>query len=36
MNYANDEAYPRRIHTQLNRREFRGKVARWVLYGFCG
>jgi TnpA family transposase len=36
LNYANDEAYRRRIHTQLNRGELRGKVARWVLHGHRG
>ncbi len=36
LNYANDEAYRRRIHTQLNRGELRGRVARWVLHGHRG
>jgi TnpA family transposase len=36
LEYIGDESYRRRIHTQLNRGELRGRVARWVLHGDRG
>ena len=36
LEYLGDESYRRRIHTQLNRGELRGRVARWVLHGNKG
>ena len=36
LNYLTDESYSRRIHTQLNRGEGRGKLARVVAHGHKG
>ena len=36
LNYLTDESYRRRIHTQLNRGEGRGKLARVVAHGHKG
>ncbi len=36
LEYVSDEAYRRRIHTQLNRGESRGKLARAVYHGNRG